>query len=534
MRLHRCLMVSAVLISGFAIGCSSNEQTPNSPGATPDDPNGNGSFGLPSDPAIDPDAPIAPMGPEDPNTLTCRPTIEVDPHSRALVVTDPEVLERFSLERVLQQIMLRLPSTMTPLELMQNLFETQNSSATAVFPNMLHCDDPGNLVGQSLVGSCPRAEGQLATSTGFFEPGHPDSFVPVALVNRFDLAPREGGNCGEHRIIYAKWSGRTNPKERVFLAFEGIIQNPTPPNTLVGCRPVATTWASLANETDLQVIADRLEKLYFTGLEGFKPVVSPEHYGLASETETDDGGGYGDKDGPPKAGQLRLSQGMQEPWEFREFHLHLALNSSLHPGVFFGPVRTKNNPRAELFDPATAIPDGVLLRQQILDELPTLAAKEVSGIQFSPRQPSWNSGRSQITANPAFDFTSRAFTGEPGQAFYAQMQSTMADLQIGKDCPPNDPLLPEHIIRRVSMLSCAGCHAPQQYLGPDNAIGCGQTWPNVPSRAHIDEFGKLSPALENSLLPRRAEVLSMYLQACDLEAIKQNLEPAEILFSDLP
>jgi len=96
------------------------------------------------------------------------------------------------------------------------------------------------------------------------------------------------------------------------------------------------------------------------------------------------------------------------------------------------------------------------------------------------------------------------------------------------------PLLPEHLVQRVSMLSCAGCHAPEQYLGSIRAMGCGQTWPNVAQRAHIDEFGMLSPALTESFLPRRADVMSMYLQACDIAAIQSNLEPAEQGFAPLP
>lgn len=540
MKLHRHVFGSVVslvgaVVAGGIVGCSGNDLTRGTPGSSlnpPDD--SNGVVGYPGDPALDPNAPQTPMGPEDPNALVCRPNITVDAKSRALVVTDPEVLERFSLERVLQQIIERAQRPTTPLELLQHLFDSENSNATAVFPEAVHCDDLDNLIVNASPTSCPRAEGKLAASTHFFEPGHADYFYPVALVNRFDLTPREGSNCGEHRIIYAKWSGRTNPNERVFFAFEASLANPKSPDTLMGCRPVAQMWASLANEQNIVAVADRLEKFYFTGLDGFAPVVAPEHYGFANATETDDGGGYGDPEGRPRHGQLRVSQGLQDPWEFREFHLHFSFGQNNRPSLFWGPVRTKNSPNAALFDATSSTQSGSAFRTQFLTALPTLAQNDLFRVQFAPADGTQNSGTSQITSSPAQDFTNRAFAGETGQAFWTQIQSAIAAQQLGKDCPSGDPLLPEHLVQRVSMLACSGCHAPEQYLGPSRSIGCGQTWPQIGQRAHIDEFGKVSDALGESFLPRRAEVMSMYLQGCDVKAISDNLEPAEALSQNFP
>jgi hypothetical protein len=298
----------------------------------------------------------------------------------------------------------------------------------------------------------------------------------------------------------------------------------------VGCRAVAQLWASLEKETDLQVVGDKLEQLYFTGMANFGPVVSPEHYTFSGEDEPDPGGGYGDPQGTPRHGQVRLSQGMQAPWEFREFHMQAGgFSGSGRPPLFFAPVTAKNNPRPELFDPSNLLLDGVQFRKQLVEQLPTLASNEAFQIQFSPKEAHWNAGESMISSDSSANFASRAFAGEPGQAFWSQIQSVMAEKNIGADCPSGDPLLPEHLVQRISMLSCAGCHAPEQYLGSNRSMGCGQTWPQVAQRAHIDEFGMLSPALTDSFLPRRADVMSMYLQACDIPAIQSNLEPAEQL-----
>lgn len=518
-RFHRpsSPFIWAFVFAGWTLGCSDGGMS------LPDL-----SDQFPGNPTEEP--PIN-MGPEQPPfdtpSLVCKPDIVVNPNSRAMIVTDPEVLARFSLERVLQQIIDRASfGNNTPLQLMQQLFDTQNSTATAVFPDVVHCDDPENdAFNIAPAKFCPRAEGKLASSTGFFQANHPDSFVPIALVNRFDLTPRQGSNCGEHRIMYAKLSGQTNPNERVFLAFEGIVDNPTFGDTMIGCRPVAEMWASLEKETDIKVVADRLENFYFQGLDNFNPVVSPDHYTLTHAGDDDGGGGYGDT--RPRRGQLRVSQGMQEPWEFREFHVQFAFENEPRPGLFFAPVTTKNNPRPELFDPTSSLVDGSQFREQLMSALPTLASKEGFGIQFAPAQPHWNAGSSLITSESSMDFVTRAFQGEKGQAFWSQIQAAIAEQNLDQGCPPNDPLLPEHLVQRVSMLTCAGCHAPEQYLGTNRSMGCGQSWPQVAQRAHIDEFGKLSPALADSFLPRRAEVLSKYLQACDLPAIQDTLEPAE-------
>jgi hypothetical protein len=81
-------------------------------------------------------------------------------------------------------------------------------------------------------------------------------------------------------------------------------------------------------------------------------------------------------------------------------------------------------------------------------------------------------------------------------------------------------------VHRASMLTCAGCHAPEKFLGPERKIGCGLTWPSTLGEVHIDEKGTLSPAMQEVFLPRRADVLQTFLQACDMNKIHENLDPA--------
>ncbi|MDI1451029.1 hypothetical protein [Polyangium sp. 6x1] len=464
-----------------------------------------------------PDLPDVPPV-EYPQPPTCNPDISVAANSRALVVRDPAVLARFSLERVLTQLVTIAGEDTAPADLVRRLFDAQNPAAEGVFSDNPHCDDPDNAAfknGAALF--CPRAEGALASSAGLFEAGHPDSFVPVAIVNRFDLTPQSGATCGEHRIVYAKTSGRTDPANRVFLIFEAALPNPTGMDVLGGCRPVAETWASLGDEADLEVVAAKLEELFFDGLPGFLPVVHPDHYGAVS-TEED----------PYSAtrGQVRVSQQMQEPWEMREYHLKRTPLASMELELTFQPVTVKNNPLPDLFDRANTSETAVSFRSEFVNNnLWDLAQTEFPKVRMRTGK-QFNMGESLVSGDASVDYASRAF-GVEGSDFASEIQLGLDLYKLGQDCPPDDPLTPEAVLHRATSLTCAGCHAPQRFLGPDRSLGCGLTFPSTLGEVHIDENGTLSEALTDVFLPRRAEVLSTYLKACDVAAIMNNFEQGE-------
>ena len=53
------------------------------------------------------------------------------------------------------------------------------------------------------------AEGRL-TVEELLDESNPDrGMKPVGLFNRFDLTPKDFGNCGEHRIVYAMGDGES-------------------------------------------------------------------------------------------------------------------------------------------------------------------------------------------------------------------------------------------------------------------------------------------------------------------------------------
>jgi len=502
--------LTAAAALGLLVGCGMDSQPHEGPGS---------SLAPPTDPFIP--EPVPPDPPVDfpPPLPDCNPDISVASDSRALVVRDPAVLSRFSLERVLTQLVQTIGSTMPPEELARRLFDAENPAAEGVFVDNPHCDDVDNAAfknGPALF--CPRAEGALAKTTGLFEEGHPDSFVPVAIVNRFDLTPQKGETCGEYRIVYAKLSGRTDPANRVFLIFEGALPNPNGFDTLAGCRPVAETWASLASQPYIDVVADRLEQLFFTGLPGFLPVVHPDHYGVVSSEDDPYGG---------SRGQVRVSQRMQEPWEMREYHLKIGNAGSGSPTLWFQPVTVKNNPLPELFDVSNTSDNAQNFRNEFVwMNLSTLGQKELPRVRMQVGK-QFNAGQSVVSGEASVDYAGYGI-GVAGSDFATEIQSAIDQSTMNQGCPPDDPLTAASVLHRATSLTCAGCHAPQQFLGPDRSLGCGLTFPSTLGEVHIDENGTLSEALTDVFLPRRAEVLSMYLQACDIGAIMESLEPPAV------
>ena len=159
---------------------------------------------------------------------SCDPTRSVASDGSALLERDPAALAAFSLERVLVAADRdREGASLTPLELLQRLLDTMNTSQLGAFTDNVHCNDSANAAfSNAPPADCPRAEGVLATSAAAADAAtHSDSFVPVAVVNRFDLAPRDFPTCGEFRLVFAKRSGQTDPRNRLLLIFESVLTN---------------------------------------------------------------------------------------------------------------------------------------------------------------------------------------------------------------------------------------------------------------------------------------------------------------------
>ncbi len=204
--------------------------------------------------------------------------VAIDPR-KSLMVTDQAVLTGFTLKAVMDQLVAQSGvSGLTSLALFRQWWDTQRRA-----PGLglgAHCDDQKVNGVPSLNGfphECPRPEGVQATTDPFVNPAAPGAYFPIAVVNRFDLAPVTGAHCGEYRVIFARRSGLVTG-DRNFAIFEAVLANPRLDLGLEGCRPVLNFWSSLSTKT-AAVRAALLRSFHFTGLPGFSPVVHIDNYG---------------------------------------------------------------------------------------------------------------------------------------------------------------------------------------------------------------------------------------------------------------
>lgn len=434
----------------------------------------------------------------------CDPSIVVKADSPALLITDPEVLKDLGFEQVLQYLLAQNGDGQSPEELAQRLFDGSNNQGAGVFSDAYHCDSPSNPAHVNApAAECPRTEGSLAASKGFFTPGHKDFFAPVAVVNRFDLSSFGGNTCGEARIVFAKQSGLTDPNDRVFVIFEASVPNPSPGN-LLGCRKVAEFWRGLDSAKSPDELRQAIKSFFYYGISNIPAPLSLFNLGFGTTNGQSYYGG---------GGQIRISQHMDDTWELRQLVASLSSSGALT----FDPVTVGNNPVPALFGPSSE----AMMSQQLVfadvfaDSVPGLAANKLHHIRgtFAPEV---LSGESALGGDAINDYASRS---KDNAYLREKIEGAIQEYGLNDSCPKDDPLTADSILRRATMDSCAGCHAPKQMLGEDRKIGCGMTWPDSLGEVHIDEKGQISPALKDVFLPHRADVMTAFLQACSEDAI---------------
>jgi len=406
--------------------------------------------------------------------------------TRSLFVTDATALAQFPLASVMGQIAAtgNAPAP-TALALYQQMVDTLNDKAhgTTTGP---HCDDVltnGNASIDGFPIECPRQEGSLSTTDPFGAGA--DGYSPVGIVNRFDLAPKNGSNCGQYRLVYGKNSGKTQFNNRMLLIFEAVLPNPNPAAGLTACLPVAQFWDNLSNDADATSRATKLRSFYFTGLSGFSPVIQAAHYGVGGGTDT---------------GQIRANMFMNfksgQQWELREFRLSptcasttcalRAINTSVATNPF-GGLFGGTDPRSQAFQSA------------FLGQVSSLAARNVNTIAMStPAADDAGESDEQDTSN---DYRAQAQSNTP---FRAQITSTLVSI--------NRPdLSVDNILDRATTQSCAGCHQLSGNRG-SNDLGAGLTWPASNGFTQIDESSRLSPAVQ-AFLTFRSTVLTNFINA---------------------
>jgi hypothetical protein len=419
---------------------------------------------------------------------------------RSLVVTEQPILDRFPLERVLDQLVAQSGvSGLTALGLFQQWWDTQNPApGLGAGP---HCDDATDASGQPVLNAYPYgcrpdpAEGLEATSDPFANPNAPEAYLPIGLFNRFDVAPADGSHCGEHRIVYARRSGVTSGINRNLVIFEAVLPNPHAAQGLKGCHVIAKFWADLTKEPDVMRRADLLERFYFRGLANVGPVVHVDNFGS----------------NPLGAGQVRTNQFMQPAagpkiWALREFKVRRTCGAAACTGLQMVPVTDKVNPFGPLFSPIGTHSRTAEFQQHLTSQVASLAASSVMGIDMKVPD-AYNTGQSLASGSTENDYVAQ-FGTEPSD-FRAAIDDAL--LTLGSVLDADD------IVSRAEALSCAGCHQ----LSNNASLGGGLVWPSSLGFTHVTEREtetvdgvtrfRISDALVDVFLPKRKQVLDDFM-----------------------
>jgi hypothetical protein len=390
---------------------------------------------------------------------------------RSLVVTDKAILDHFSFTEVMS-ILARGASDpgLSPLQLFQHWWSSQTSQLCPALRFGFTFD-------------CRREAANMAQQDDPFSMVPPDSgYIPIGLFNRIDLAPLDGSDCGEYRIIFARKPHPQDPNRRLLVNFEAVLPNPEPALGLVGCRPIAEFWHGLRLIEDPTGRARELRRFYFEGLAGFRPVVYPENYGARVCAS-----------GPCATGQIRTNERLELPWMLREFRF--VPEWATTPARFrIVPVPVKSSPFGGLVCCETSgmVTAEMLVRfrgevARVVRDLVRPDLPDKPGLHdFNHTiDAEFDSGQSISEAMSESDLSFWFSRQPPTAAQMALRTAIQAELHtLGSG------LQPHVVIARARALSCAGCHhlsSPMYNKITSVDLDLRESWPNSLGFEHISE-----------------------------------------------
>jgi hypothetical protein len=406
---------------------------------------------------------------------------------RSMVVTDVALLEGFTFQRFLDQLIARGGvHNLTSAQLFRQWFDTQNPKPGLADPTAPHCDDfitNGNYSFNGFPRRCPTPEGALAATR--YSAGE---YFPIALVNRFDAAPADGANCGQYRIIFAK---RMAPALRLHIILEPVLRNPNPAAGLAGCRAVAKFWADLTKIDSIAERRARLEQFYFDGIPGVAPVIDPDHFGVT-------GGGIrttqiAAPNAPPRMYQFHVTK------DCSSGDCTLLMTPDVLSNMIFGP----------LFDSTDTGLQAQTLRDQFVEQVPNLAVRNANEYFMEIPQNFVIAESDPSDNEKAFDYMgpfNRSKVAAPD--FKSRLQMKLTSI--------NSALTPEQIIRRAETQNCVGCH----FFSGD--VGEGVIFPrSIDGIQHVTEDSQevgeggqrflISNGMRDTFIPHRMQILIDFL-----------------------
>lgn len=363
---------------------------------------------------------------------------------------------------------------------------------------------------------------------------------PLAVFNRFDLAPADWIHCGEHRIVYGKENPDIPaPPSRFLLIFEAAVPNPDPEAGEAGCRPITEFWAELSAGTgDDTEMARRLAAFFYEGK------TDPS---LAEPDLPEAVVHYKNYGGDGSRGQVRGNLFMGFPWQLREWLTQPTFDPA--SPLAFVVETVKDNPLAELYRDdlsgtsiATAnVPAAVTvlhgnfvaeLTSDIRDHLMAEETQKHRGLVEDLERFELGTGPTNAVEEEKIllntialgnhnrfnehQSTSLGPSDEPREVAGSVLRTVLEE--VGATTSPSPAVNPQTaavILARAQAGTCAGCHmtSPNDVIReiPNEA---DVVWPDVAAGGfvHVREADRmLSPALEDHFLPVRRYILGRHL-----------------------
>ena len=426
-----------------------------------------------------------------------KPPTKIEPR-RSLFVTEKEVLSVFTFSDVMGQLASKSDSKLTKEKLFNDWWANAGTSpdpSTGCGPDQT----PNNTLLPQFGADylCPRAEG-AETAANAFDANSVGGYIPIAVVNRYDLAAsrKEGAlDCGEYRMVFARRSGADAILKRNFIIFEAVLPNPAP-GKVTGCQPIVAKWAMLTSETDPKKRAASLRDFFFNGIPSAKvaPVILPQHYGNAT---------LGAK------GQIRTNQfinfgsTLDSQWVLREFNF---VNDG--PNSRIAPDRVNANPSDSLFMGGTRSFQTKSFQDEFVAASVAKLARGTINTMGTDVSEKYNAAESRTgNSDLARSNVDYLKTGNGNQQF-----SDRVDAAAGKK-------FSSAVFKRAQAMTCAGCHQISNSLD----LGDGITWPASLGFVHTSEGAldmtpglppsfDISPALKDHFLPFRQCRMEAFLR----------------------
>jgi hypothetical protein len=407
---------------------------------------------------------------------------------RSMIITDVALLEGFTFQRVLDQLVTRSGvANITSAQLYRQWFDTQNAKPGMAEAAAPHCDDfivDGSPSFNGFPRRCPTLEGALAAA-----PFTATEYFPIALVNRFDQAPADGSNCGQFRLVFAR---RTPVGQRLHIIMEPVLRNPNPSSGLAGCRAVAQFWAGLTNVDSQADRRAKLESFFFDGIAGMPPVIDPDNFTAAS------GGGIRTTqvgaDHNPRMYQFRLTKDCSGACTLR-----------MTPDVL------QNMPIGRFFDASLNIPGTPAFQDAFVEQVPNLAVRDVNEYFEEIPRAFLMVESNPLDNEPAFLLKApfdRSKAANP--AFRNRIQEKLTAI--------GSTLTPELIVDRAETQTCIGCHLAAGSVGegvifPRSIDGLQQITEDAPEAGELGPRYRISDAVRNVFVPHRMKILIDFLNS---------------------